>query len=278
MAPARRGADRERSESHYFVTRDSSTREEEPLVLRRYRDDHFADLAFEREVMTALADAGWPVPRVVDYGRISGADWLLMTRCAGESRRRTASEAFERGRLLARFHQVLEHFARDRSGFPHLEEVVGRRPLEQRLRTLKPELAGLLSRYLDATRQMFERVTPDAARQSVVHGDFVAWNLLYDGSRLGGVIDFESCHRGPAVADFAGAWRGRYDPVITGYETERPLDDAERTLIVPIFWAWLFLGIDHDLERGERPTFEWQLGQFARRDSVFFEPWRTILP
>ena len=269
---------------HYFVSRNG-----ESLVLRRYRDDHFDDLGFEHDVMATLGSAGWPVPRVLDFNHFGGADWLLMTRCIGASRARTHSEQIERGRLLARFHQALGDFKRERVGFPRLEALVRNDELAHELRALDPQLGSLLSSYLDATRSMFDQLETHEAERSILHGDFVPWNLLYDGETLTGVIDFEACHRGLAVTDFAGAWRGRYDDVITGYESERVLEPAERALIVPCYWAWLFLGIDHDLRtdpvRGASastpklaPAFDWQLGQFARRDSKYFDPWRSVLP
>ncbi len=269
---------------HYFVTRNG-----ESLVLRRYRDDHFDDLDFEHDVMATLRAAGWPVPRVLDFNRFGSADWLLMTRCAGASKARTPAEQFERGRLLARFHEALGDFTRERNGFPHLEALVRNDALAHKLRALSPPLSSLLSSHLDATRAMFDQLETHEAKRSILHGDFVPWNLLYDGETLTGVIDFEATHRGLAVTDFAGAWRGRYDDVIAGYESERVLEPVERALIAPCYWAWLFLGIDHDLRpspgRGvtaasqmPAPVFEWQLGQFARRDSKYFDPWRSILP
>ena len=271
---------------HWTVSRGAET-----LVLRRYRSDHFADLAFEREVMLRFEAAGWPVARIVENGRRGADDWLLMTRLPGTSRRhRTSEEQHERGRLLAQLHHTASDWPlRERDGFARLDRVVREPILDTALELATAhDRVGAegLKRLLDATRTMFARLDYDAGRRTVVHGDFTPWNLLFEGDRLTGVIDFEACHRGLAVADFAMAWRGAYDGVIAGYESIRPLSSAERALIVPCYWAWLWMGIAHDLavdglgfldSADPLGRFSWQLKQFARRDSVHFAIWRDVL-
>jgi Ser/Thr protein kinase RdoA (MazF antagonist) len=84
--------------------------------------------------------------------------------------------------------------------------------------------------------------TGDAAR-SVIHGDFTPWNLLFDNGRLTGVLDFEATHHTVQVADFALAWRGYQDNVLRGYDEVRALSDLEWQLVLPTFWAWLFIGV-----------------------------------
>ncbi|MFD7022435.1 phosphotransferase [Promicromonospora sukumoe] len=76
-----------------------------------------------------------------------------------------------------------------------------------------------------------------------LHGDFTSWNLLYDGGALSGVLDFEACHHNDLVADFALSWRGDHDEVLRGYDSVRPLSEAEWHLVWPTYWAWLFLGV-----------------------------------
>lgn len=55
----------------------------------------------------------------------------------------------------------------------------------------------------------------------MVHNDFADWNLLTDGKAITGVLDWDECCGGDAVADLA-CWSmffnlGRYDHFLTGY-------------------------------------------------------------
>ena len=113
-----------------------------------------------------------------------------------------------------------------------------------------------------------------AVPSGVIHGDFTRWNLLYDGGALSGVLDFEACHHNHLVADFALAWRGDHDEVIRGYDSVRPLAEAEWHLVWPTYWAWLFLGVkemlaEHYSQPGGASTpadLDWQV-RHLRKDS-----------
>ena len=45
----------------------------------------------------------------------------------------------------------------------------------------------------------------------IAQGDFAPWNLRFQGGRLSGILDFELAHWDHRIADFALAWRGKYD-------------------------------------------------------------------
>jgi aminoglycoside phosphotransferase (APT) family kinase protein len=49
-------------------------------------------------------------------------------------------------------------------------------------------------------------------RTVVVHGDFRVGNVLYDGPRITGVLDWEMAHLGDAVEDLAWAYRALWSP------------------------------------------------------------------
>ena len=55
--------------------------------------------------------------------------------------------------------------------------------------------------------------TPPSARTALVHGDFWAGNLLWDGSRVVGIVDWTGARRGPVELDVVWA---RQDLVLLG--------------------------------------------------------------
>ena len=93
------------------------------------------------------------------------------------------------------------------------------------------------------------------------------------GESLAGVIDFEATHLNYRVADFANSWRGYQDEVIEGYEEVNRLSDLDWELLVPAYWAWLFIGVKQEIETslaGEcsPPDFEWQIRHLLRREGL----------
>jgi len=62
---------------------------------------------------------------------------------------------------------------------------------------------------------------------TVIHGDFIAQNLLFQMETLSGVLDFDSVRLDLRAADVACARRGRQDDVVRGYLEVAPLTDAE---------------------------------------------------
>ena len=76
------------------------------------------------------------------------------------------------------------------------------------------------------------------------------------------------------MADFALSWRGWYDDVVRGYDEAHPLSEFDWHLLVPAFWAWLFLGVKERIEQSSpaqlrHEGFAWQVKQFQRRSELF---------
>jgi hypothetical protein len=98
------------------------------------------------------------------------------------------------------------------------------------------------------------------------------------------VLDFEATHHTFQVADFALSWRGHHDDVLRGYDEVRALSDAEWRLVLPVFWAWLFLGVKDLLSAsyagtrvdGVPPRLEWQVGHLRRHSPLLAQ--RSGLP
>lgn len=75
------------------------------------------------------------------------------------------------------------------------------------------------------------------------------------------------------VADFANSWRGYQDEVIEGYEEVNKLSGPDWELLVPAYWAWMFIGVRKAIEsalteNADPPDFEWQIRHLMRREGL----------
>ena len=252
------------------------------LVLRRYKENNLPDLDYEFAVMHHLCELGWPVPELVaaplEHG---GRTWCLFTLLPGNKTSATGpEEERRRGRLLAELHETLKcltdlgqrrHFLLPNALAcdPSLLETI------KRVETVQPEEGYVLRWHLERAAARLAILDIEGAEKLVLHGDFVARNLLFaDGGELSGILDFENAHLNVRVADFAMSWRGCYDEVIRGYEELHPLDELDWHLLVPTFWSWLFMGIKDLLEpmsdeQLQQVDFSWHIKQLSRRSALF---------
>ena len=127
--------------------------------------------------------------------------------------------------------------------------------------------------HIDKAQESFGRIELDGAETIVLHSDFAPWNLLFEGERLTGIIDFEGTHLNYRVADFANSWRGNQDEVIDGYQEIHKLTDLDWQLLIPVYWSWMFIGVKHEIKAmlsGRVPPndFEWQIRHLMRREGL----------
>ena len=161
-----------------------------------------------------------------------------------------------------------------RRGFGLSDEVIGDPGLVDSIRKyeqVRPAEGHIMRWHIDQANEVFDRLDLDVAATTVLHGDFAPWNLLYEGENLTGVIDFEATHLNYRVADFANSWRGYQDEVVHGYEEVRKLSDLDWELLVPAYWAWMFIGVEQGMEttlagKNAPPDFEWQIRHLLRRE------------
>lgn len=113
----------------------------------------------------------------------------------------------------------------------------------------EPDRCWLVEYYLD----QFEKfVLPhlSSLRFSIIHGDLNDWNILTDGNKITGIIDFEDISYAPLVNELAIALSyimfGKKNPleagksVIQGYHSIYPLTENEIRLLfylIPARWA-----------------------------------------
>lgn len=186
-----------------------------PLVLRFY-EGSLADEKGRRENLTlrALTDLGYPVPRPYlyepDHAPL-GAPFLIMERIAGGPLFTTKS-----------FRSAFKTFSLGFAGFvraqARLHRVVAAQPALQNLPPAftpvgKPETTALLERILAIVSERVERgplpglrgaledlrraaARFGAAPAAMVHMDYHPQNVIVQGLRVNGVIDWVSADRG----------------------------------------------------------------------------------
>lgn len=164
-----------------------------------------ADVARQGRIMAALHDAGMPVPAIIamaDEPVVGGRPFVLMEAVAGEriekishliSKPDIAISAVE---VLAKIHRLpaAQTGIGDEDSRGLVQEIhrwswlLERAP--QELTAGAPELARELLNTAPAER-------PPA----LVHGDFHYGNLLFDGSHVVSVLDWEIAHLGQPLID-----------------------------------------------------------------------------
>jgi aminoglycoside phosphotransferase len=168
----------------------------------------------EATLATLLLPAGVGCPPIVAYGGIVGADWMITERLPGQvlSRCWPAMSAADRRRAIEQLGERLQR----------LHAFVLREPLPE---IADPQLVASsagpssVERLLDALEraQGLEHVDPllvlraktlvretlsaldDVASQTLIHGDIHFENILWDGSQITGLLDFEWAR--PAAPD-----------------------------------------------------------------------------
>jgi len=167
-------------------------------------DDEFAAL-------DGLAQRGVRAPRIWAQdsgGRLFGGAAVLLQRLPGRTdaveylhadlatgRARTHDLA----RALAELHVATTAADRDDS------QLAGwRQQFEQARLEALPEVSWLFD--------WLARKQPTHTVSTLVHGDFRPGNVLYDGDRIVGLLDWEMAHRGSPAEDIAWAYRSLWSP------------------------------------------------------------------
>jgi homoserine kinase type II len=228
--------------TNYFLTADNGR-----FVLTLYERLPAEELPFYLNLMAHLARAGVRAP--APEADRSGALWSFLNGKPAGLVARLDGVAVERpqiphctaaGDALARMHLALGNYR------GRLSNRRGPAWWRQAARAVRPFLSveqnGLLASEIKFQAGFAKTRLPRGA----IHGDLFCDNVLFDGERVSGIIDFGFAATDVLVYDLAiavndwcsvskGASAGALDPprsgaMVAAYEAVRPLSAEERTL------------------------------------------------
>jgi homoserine kinase type II len=206
------------------------------LFARIYEEQPPEGARAELELLAELAAAGVPTPRpigplVLYAGKaVAVFPWIEGTiRCQAAV---TADDCRALGSALASVHRApVSRIPAGRFGISDLQ---------QRLDRIEREAGAELA---NAARQIRAKLESYAARRDpelpsgLIHGDLFRDNVLWQGTSIAALIDFESASAGSYLYDLlvtvqAWCFSDRFEPelcagLISGYDALRPLSDAE---------------------------------------------------
>ena len=260
------------------------------LVIRfNTQDPQFAKFSNERAAYELPAHSAVRVPTVValDESRRSVPyDYIIATRLPGVNVAESRAEltpaqrealAWAAGQSLAQLHTVtFDRFGKlhDPAHPPfatwpaYFRDYAGRYMAPAaHYGLVDAGTLGRLRAVLERTHDLLARVE----RGVLVHSDFHYENLLQDGGRLTGILDFEWALSGDPTVDFmAAATREAQLPgseaiFLAGYHSMRPLDaDHDRRLAVYLLFLPLETAVT-DHRQGNPAGVAPALAEMARR-------------
>lgn len=233
----------------------------------------------ERSVMEAAHKAGIPVPEVLDLLNVQGPGppIMLISHVAGApleaaadlNQEEQATMALAVGRTLAMIHSLdigtgygnLD--SNLRGSATSLEDWFVKEflPVAERVAAGLSDddaAAAGLRRALDVITDNRHLLARDDA--VLLHGDYRPGNLLFNGTTLAGVIDWEAAKRGPEALDFGWwDWATRHSgqpftatALIEGYLQVRPLDISSLDELRRVTLARISIGhLDWALRSGD---------------------------
>lgn len=224
--------------STFFVTTDQHR-----MVLTLFEQGGTDELPFFVNMLDFLAHHDLPVPGPITdrtgqaLHTLANRPALLFPRLPGRSPEApTVAQCTEIGRFMGRMHHISHTFTGKRVNQRDDHWVAQQIP--RVLPFLSPEEQTVMSRY---GRELCERFqTAPALPQGAIHGDLFRDNSLFEGDRLGGVIDFYNGCVGDFLYDLAvlvNDWchtedgsldEVRYTALLDAYVQERPVTDNER--------------------------------------------------
>lgn len=236
--------------TNYFVTTQTNGGVRNKYVLTLFEQNNIEELPYFIDLMSHLAAHGIPCPRPIadDQGvclRVLNDKPAALVSClvGQDVQQPNIAQCAEVGRVLAQMHLAgLTFEAQFPQHFQLGNAIHNRRDADWRLATAQkvmPKLnvdeQQLLRAELDYQRDLNLAALP----HGVVHGDLFRDNVLFDGDKLGGFIDFYyACHDSLAydvaiaVNDWCIAPDGQFDEeklaaFLAAYQAVRPFNETE---------------------------------------------------
>jgi homoserine kinase type II len=263
--------------TNYFVITDTQR-----YVLTLFEHHHAEELPYFLNLMAHLAAQGVACPKPLAnlrqqyLGQLNGKPAAMVSCLNGKDLKNPAPEhCAQVGDFLARMHLAGRSYPAhmDNPRGPHWFMVTARKVMPH----LEASMQQLLQNELDYQAQFRELKLP----RGVIHGDLFKDNILFDGDKLGGAIDFYYACNDVLVYDLAIAvndWcvldNGAVDTVrlqamLRAYHAQRPLSDEEREAWVVVLRAgalrfWLSRLHDYHFPLAGELTHAKDPGQFQR--------------
>lgn len=236
------------SNSNWLIETRTSSADTARFILTMYeRRIDVAELPFFLDLLDHLAAHGCAVPATIhdregaSLRAIDGKAVALIQFLPGVSPSKpTPAQAHAVGAAMAKVHLAGRHFAGRRAD--RLDPAANRASLERcgsRLGEIDPALPETLALAADVTARW-----PADLPRSIIHSDLFPDNVLMLGAEVTGLIDFYFACNGMMAYDLAvthAAWcfdkpGARFDAalgqaLVAGYETVRPLEQAERAAL-----------------------------------------------
>ena len=176
--------------TNYFVDTEAGR-----FVLTLFERLDSSQLPFYLGMMRHLAARGVPCPDPVEdrggriLGELAGKPAALVTRLRGASQMTPGvTHSAQVGAVLAGMHRAATDYAGD---LPNLRGLAWWREVTPKvLPFLDASQSALLQDELAAQETFAASAQYRSLRRSAVHADLFRDNVLFDGDRLGGVIDF----------------------------------------------------------------------------------------
>lgn len=228
----------------------------EMIVRVPYHPSGIRELKREADVLAALRPHLPPLVPVLDLRDVDGHVVSVHRKLAGEP-------IADPGLLP---YETRNAFARDLAAFlirlhalpvtllPGAEDVDPLAEWRQLLRQcedhafplLPPDIvADLQQRFQDFLRDL------DMPAPAIIHGDFGAGNILAQGGRLSGVIDFAGCGIGDPAYDFASLAAGFGDQFLALVEQHAPISEATRQRMAFYRCTFPLLDVLFGVEHGD---------------------------
>jgi homoserine kinase type II len=213
-------------------------------LLRVEKEKGELDVKRELDLLVYLRKHGLPCPQPLTdrKGRLyreSGGQCVSLYRWLDPHAKRpdrlTATRLETVGRALAELHVVGKSYKKgveNRFSFERVAELYGG------LRDRLPHYYRKVVRTLDDEIAYLEHYLEQKLPKGIIHGDVRMEHLLFRGDKLVAILEFESACRGKFIFDLATAVNAlcadvegydlkRFESLIAGYESVRPLSLAE---------------------------------------------------
>ncbi len=226
--------------STFFVTTDRRE-----LVLTLFEQGEHEELPFFVDLLDYLDEHRLPVPGTIHdregiaLHSLAEKPALLFPRLPGRHPDApNLNQCQALGDTLGRMHVISQHFPGQR---PNPRDLHWIQAMHHKVLTyLSPDDQSLMKDEVDAFESAF--VEHPALPQGALHGDLFRDNTLFEGDKLGGIIDFYNGCTGDLLFDLAiviNDWatqddghlnRERHDAILQAYQARRPLNADERAV------------------------------------------------